>query len=338
MGRRYGTRSVTKQAGSRAGAVVFSPALTSSVSSIVNHNHRHRGGDDNDDETPPHSSAAHLVNKNRMLIAQLEQLGILAPGVVTIDDATGALQANLSRDEEPDRGTIAGLFPNQSTTSTDEQIPSWLRDYLVQELDVYGCGPPAACAALYEHLRRSQEDVGLNTSVRTAATLLRCAATSLRHALQDVRDFVDADYMVADTYALEVGMVARTVGRLVGSGVATASVRCHEEDEEEDNDDDDDRGKKKTPPEKRTIPREIQLLLDIGGMGVAMKKAMETSLTDLVVEPYSRLVDKLDMVAKGLQREEEEQQQQQDLEQQAEQGKREKSESHSGSDSGIDGC
>lgn len=332
MGRRYGTRSVTKQAGSRAGAVVFSPALTSSISSIVNRNHRRCGDDDE-----PHQSAHLVNNKSRMLLVQLEQLGILAPGVVTIDDATGALQADLSREEEPDRGTMAGLFPNQATTDTDEQIPSWLRDYLVQELDVYGCGPPAACAALYKHLRRSQDDVGLNTSVRTAATLLRCAATSLRHALQDIRDFVDADYMVADTYALEVGMVARTVRRLVGSGVATA-VRCHEEDEEED-DEGEDREKKKTPPKKRTIPREIQLLLDIGGMGVAMKKAMETSLTDLVVGPYGRLVDKLDMAAKGLQREDEEQQQQrQDSEEQAEQGKREKSESHSGSDSGIDGC
>lgn len=333
MGRRYGTRSVTKQAGGRAGAVVFSPALTSSISSIVNHNHRRRGDDDE-----PHQSAHLVNNKNRMLLVQLEQLGILAPGVVTIDDATGALQADLSREEEPDRGTMAGLFPNQSTTDTDEQIPSWLRDYLVQELDVYGCGPPAACAALYEHLRRSQDDVGLNTSVRTAATLLRCAATSLRHALQDIREFVDADCMVADTYALEVGMVARTVGRLVGSGVATA-VRCREEDEEEDDDEYEDKGKKKTPPEKRTIPREIQLLLDIGGMGVAMKKAVETSLTDLVVEPYSRLVDKLDMIAKGLQREEEgQQQQQQDSKQQAEQDKSETNESHSGSDSGIDGC
>lgn len=242
-----------------------------------------------------------ILGKNRLLLLHLEQLGILAPGVLTID-VTGELVADLSaggREEEPDDGTMTGLFPNQSTTDIDEQIPSWLRDYLARELDVYGYGPPAACAALYDQLKRSQADVGINTSVRTAETLLRCASMALKHSIEDIQEFVDAEVMVEDTYELEVGMIVRTVKRLVSAG-------------------DDRRGKR--------LPKDIQLLLDIGSMGVTMKSAMETSLQSLVVEPYKRLVEKLDMVARGLQRE---------CEREAEQGK---SEDGFSSDSGVDGC
>lgn len=286
---RYATRSISKAGGNRAGAIPRSRP----ISSLIRDDYKN----------------ANIVHKNRMLLLQLEQRGILAPGVVTINGETGELNADLSREEdqeEPDTGTMAGLFPNQSTSEIDEQIPSWLRDYLVSELDVYGCGPPTACAAFYDHLKKSQDDVGINTSVRTAQTLLRCATMSLRHSVQDIQEFVDTGCMVDDTYELEVGTIVRTVQRLVASG-------------------EDKRAKNKTP-------QDIQLLLDIGSMGVVMKSAMEASLRSLVVEPYGQLVEKLDMVAKGL--EERESARRKEAEGEGE----EKSEREFGSDSGVDGC
>lgn len=278
---RPSTRSVT-EAGSRAGVV---PSSQSASSIICN------------DRNP------NLIHKNQMVILQLEQLGILAPGVLSVD-SKGTLSADLSTKEQPDNGTMAGLFPAQSTEGIEEQIPSWLRDYLVTELDVYGCGPPAACAALYDHLKKSQDDVGINTSVKTAGTLLRCAIMSLQHSIQDIREFVDSDLMVEDTYDLEVGMVVRTVKRLIN-----ADTDCKD----------------------KKLPRDIHLLLDIGSMGVGMKSAMEASLQSLVVEPYSKLVEKLEMVAKGLQRDAERQHEEDTAEDR-------KSENEFGSDSGVDGC
>lgn len=96
---RYGTRSITK-AGNRAGVV----SRLSPISSIIRDGHN-----------------ANLVTKNRMILVRLKQLGILAPGVLTID-AMSELRADVSR-EEPDSGTMAGLFPNQLTAEIDEQIP-----------------------------------------------------------------------------------------------------------------------------------------------------------------------------------------------------------------------
>lgn len=51
------------------------------------------------------------------------------------------------------------------------------------------------------------------------------------------------------------------------------------------------------------LPKDIQLLLGIGSMGVATKSATETSLKDLVVDPCTGLVEKLDMVTTGLRKE-----------------------------------
>lgn len=283
---------------------------------------------------------ASILAKNRTTLLSLEQLGVLAPGVLTIDKA-GELVADLSSTGEPNSGTTAGsgFFPTPTAADkTDsQQVPSWLRDYLVRELDVHGHGPPAACAALYDHLKRSQSQnrsqddvVGINNnnnpSVRTVATLLRCASMSVRYAVQVVRDFVDAGWVVEDTYELEVGLVVRTVERLVtccdGSSSSTP-FRSGSGDENKK-----EKGEGKGKRGKKLLPRDIQLVLDIGSMGVAMKGAMEAPLRSLVVEPYSALVEKLDMVVDGLRREEEHERETEG----------EKAENGSGSDSGVDGC
>lgn len=220
-----------------------------------------------------------IVAKNRMLILQLEQKGVLAPDVVTIS-SSGQLQANLS--VEPDSGTMAGLYSNlPACPNIDEQIPSWLRDHLVRELNVLGRGPPKACEALYEGLKRSQEEVGINTSIWVTEMQLACAVTSLQHSIEDIQEFVCSEFVVEDTYEREFGMVVRTVLRLVGS--------------------DGDK-----------MPRDVQLLIDVGSIGVTMKYALEEPLARLVIKPYSQLAQKLEVVAKALRQDLERTRQQKD--------------------------
>lgn len=209
-----------------------------------------------------------VLTKNRMLILQLEQRGVLAPGVVTIA-SSGELQANLS--VAPDSGTINGLFPNMAPShSIDEQLPSWIRDYLIKELNVLGRGPPVACQALYDGLQRSQDGVGVNVSVWFAEMQLSCAVISLEHSIDVLQDFVHSNNIVQDTYDMEVDTVIKTIKHLVS---------C-EGDE--------------------FLHRDIQLLVDIGRMGSAMKEAINEPLERMIIAPYSLLVPKLGMVANAL--------------------------------------
>lgn len=209
-----------------------------------------------------------IVNKNRVLLLRLEQDGILAPGVVTIDPS-GELRADLSA--QPDPGTMSGLYPDMAVpVDIDEQIPSWLRDYLVKELHVLGRGPPTACQALCEGLKRSQDEPGINPSVWLTETQLSCAAVSLQHAIDDVRDFVKSGIVIDDTYEKEFGMIIRTVLRLVGCSFEEA-------------------------------PKGVQLLFEMGSAGVTMKCALDEPLERLIITPYSKLVEKIQAVAKVLQ-------------------------------------
>lgn len=208
-----------------------------------------------------------VLSKNRMLLLHLEQSGVLAPGVVTIA-SSGELHANLSA--EPDPGMMSGLYPNMDPSpDIDQQIPSWLRDYLVKQLNVLGQGPPVACQALYDGLQWSQDGFGINVSVWITETQLSCAVVSLGHSLELLRDFVHCNNMVEDTYEMEVGNIIRTVQHLVG---------C----------------------EGNKPQRDIQLLVDIGSMGIAMKDAINEPLERMIISPYSHLVAKIEMVAKAL--------------------------------------
>lgn len=210
---------------------------------------------------------AEIIARNRLLLVELEQNGALAPGVVTVGP-TGELKASLER--QPDAGTMTGLYPDMAASpDLEDQIPSWLRDYLIRELDVHDKGPPRCCLALYEGLRRSQDDVGVNPSVWVVEMQLSCAAISLRHSVDDVRDFVDCVSVVGETYEREFGVIVRTVLGLVGCVLEEA-------------------------------PREIRLLAEVGGAGASMKGALEEPLMSLVVEPYSRLIERMEVVARAL--------------------------------------
>lgn len=211
-----------------------------------------------------------ILAQNQMLILQLEQSGALAPGVLQINPSSGLLVANLTA--EPDPGTMAGLFPNMSPSPDNEpQIPSWLRDALIKDINVYGKGPPAACRALYDHLKRSQEETGTNTTVWTAEMLLGCAAMSLRHAVELVQDFVDgsAVYDDDDMHAREVDGIITCVERLVG---------C----------------------DRTELPLDLRFVLDMGAMGASVKEMMEMPLRQMVIRPYERLVKKLETISKAL--------------------------------------
>lgn len=228
-----------------------------------------------------------ILAKNRVLILQLEQSGAVAPGILKIE-ASGELRADLG--VKPDHGTMVGLFPAMAPAADiDRQIPSWLRDYLVEELNMRGHGPPAACRVLYEGLKMVQDDVGINPSVWITETQLACAAISIQHSIEVVRDFISSPIVVEEDYEMELGLVIRTVTGLFGGGG----------DE---------------------LPRDIQLLFELGSSSATLVGAMKEPLERLVISPFSQLNEKIEVVAKALRR---------DLER-AEQG------SHaSSSDSGV---
>lgn len=217
------------------------------------------------DSTTPSILSAEILTQNRMTILRLEQDGILSPGVVIIKPS-GELCADLTI--EPDSGTMAGLFP-KSQPEFDEQIPSWLRDYLLAILDVHGHGPPAICRAFYDHLKDSQDDMGINNSVRTAESLLSYATISLRYAVEVVKNFANMQYKSEHTYGEEVWNVIKTIKRLVGY-------------------------------EGETMPSEVRMLVELAEMGAAMKEAVDEPLQSLIVIPYTELLEKLELVSKAL--------------------------------------
>lgn len=210
-------------------------------------------------------SSAEILTQNRMTILRFEQDGILPPGVVTIKPS-GEICAHLT--VEPDPGTMAGLFPT-SQPEFDQQIPSWLRDYLLNILNVHGHGPPAICRAFYDHLKDSQDDVGINNSVRTAESLLSYATISLRYAVEEVKSFANAQCTFEHTYGEEVWNVIKTIKRLVGY-------------------------------EGETMPSEVRMLIELAEMGAAMKEAVNEPLQSLIVTPYTALLEKLELVSKAL--------------------------------------
>lgn len=219
------------------------------------------------DMSPSRVLTAELLIQNRMTILRLEQDGILAPGILTIN-TFGELCAEMS--VEPDTGTMAGLFPNMAIhPDTDEQIPSWLRDYLVKILNVHSHGPPAVCRAFYDHLKDSQGDVGINNSVRTAESHLSYATISLRYAIDEVKGFLRMRHAVKETYHEEAFNVIKTVKRLIGY-------------------------------EGESMPKGIRMLIEIAEMGAVMKEALDEPLESLVVTPYTQLLEKLELVSKAL--------------------------------------
>lgn len=239
-----------------------------------------------------------ILTQNRMTILRLEQNGILAPGVVTIKPS-GELCANLFI--EPDVGTMAGLFPNITPSPDfDQQIPSWLRDYLLNILNVHGHGPPAVCRGFYNHLKDSQDDTGINHSVRTAESHLSYATISLRYAVQEVKSFAKMQYAFENTYGEEVWNVIKTIKRLVGY-------------------------------EGEKMPSEVRMLIELANMGTAMKEALNGPLRNLIITPYTKLLDKLELVSKALRL------QLDRIDQEAEKV-RENEEPRSAPDSGIYGC
>lgn len=217
------------------------------------------------DSTTPSILSAEILTQNRMTILRLEQDGILSPGVVIIKPS-GELCADLTI--EPDSGTMAGLFP-KSQPEFDEQIPSWLRDYLLAILNVHGHGPPAICRAFYDHLKDSRDDMGINNSVRTAESLLSYATISLRYAVEVVKNFANMQYKSEHTYGEEVWNVIKTIKRLVGY-------------------------------EGETMPSEVRMLVELAEMGATMKEAVNEPLQSLIVIPYTALLEKLELVSKAL--------------------------------------
>ncbi|KAJ4418392.1 hypothetical protein N0V82_005578 [Gnomoniopsis sp. IMI 355080] len=216
---------------------------------------------------PSSALSVELLTQNRMTILQLEQVGILAPGVLTIE-LSGELRVDLSA--ELDMGTMMGLFPTDiPAQDANDQISSWLRDYLLKILNVHGYGPPAVCRAFYDHLNEGKGRVSINHSVRTAESLLSYATISLRYAIEEVDSFSSMQHTVKDTYDQEVWNVIKTIKRLVGY-------------------------------EGEAMPEDIRLLVEIAQMGTSMKEALNEPLQSHIVTPYTQLLEKLELVSKAL--------------------------------------
>ncbi|KAI7787516.1 hypothetical protein LA080_015737 [Diaporthe eres] len=263
-----------------------------------------------------------VIAKNRMLILELEQKYILTPGVLTIAPS-GQLRADLSH-EEPDQGTMLGLYPALPPPEDYEpQIPSWLREYLIKELNLFGCGPPSACGSLYDQMVTSREvgREGTNLSVKSAALLLSCGTTSMRMSIAELREFCSSgDAVCNDTYAMEFGIVEGIVKRLAGWDASQSIQNRLLATRPADN-----KGDEQSPAKRRKIsddkvvgithgaaaaswelPSDIKFLLALGSQGMVMKGALDISLEDQIITPVSRLVEKLDNVYKGLRSQEEE--------------------------------
>ncbi|KAK2600850.1 hypothetical protein N8I77_010356 [Diaporthe amygdali] len=274
---------------------------------------------DNDDLNNVHDDD--IIAKNRMTILELEEKYILTPGIVTIAPS-GELKVDLSH-EEPDQGTMAGLYPTvPPPEELKHQIPSWLRDYLLKELNLFGQGPPSACRSLYDPMQHSKEagQEGTNMSVEWTAHFISYATVSLRDSITDLRDFCSSgEASCEEIYAMEFGIVESVVRKLAGCD-ANKSVKEKLLASAPRNDD------KECSPSKRRkvsggrlvkiahdstaaskeLPADIELLLDLGSQGMTMKSVLDSSLEDLVIAPVSQLVEKLEVVYKGLRKQEEE--------------------------------
>lgn len=225
---------------------------------------------------------------------------------------------------------MVGLYPALPPPEDYEpQIPSWLREYLIHELNLFGCGPPSACGSLYDQMVTSRQvgREGTNLSVKSAALLLSCGTTSLRMSIDELREFCSSgDAVCEDTYAMEFGIVEGTVKRLAGwdasQSVQNRLLATRPTDNRRDEhspakrrkiSDDNvvgvDHGSQVA---SRELPRDIQLLLDLGSQGMVMKGALDISLEDQIITPVSRLVEKLDNVYKGLREQEEEEKKKQE--------------------------
>lgn len=236
-----------------------------------------------------------------------------------------------------------GLYP---TLPYELQIPSWLRDYLIKELNLFGCGPPSACGSLYDQMVTSKEvgREGTNLTVKSAALLLSVGIMSLRDSIDTLREFCSSGEAVCeDTYAMEFGIVEKVVKRLAGWN-ASQSVKNRLLATRPT----DSKGDKQSPSKRRKLsektsvgighgvtaaascelPRDVQLLLDLGSKGMIMKGVLDSSLEETIITPVSQLVEKLDIVYKGLFQQEDED--------------KKKEEHHMGgdhsSDSGVSAC
>lgn len=254
---------------------------------------------------------------NKSLV-ELEQKYILTPGVLTIAPS-GQLRADL-RHEEPDQGTMVGLYP---TLPYEAQIPSWLRDYLIKELNLFGCGPPAACGSFYDQMVTSREigREGTNLSVKSASLFLDLGIISMRFSIAQLREFcLSGEAVCEDTYEMEFGMVEGIVKRLAGwdpsQSVQNRLLATRRTDKKSDEHSPAKRRKISkddrvgvthgAAPASWELPSDIKLMLDLGSRGMVMKGALDTSLEERIIAPVSRLVDKLENIYKGLCSQEEE--------------------------------
>lgn len=217
---------------------------------------------------------------------------------------------------------MIGLYP---TLPYELQIPSWLRDYLIKELNLFGSGPPSACGSLYDQMVTSEEvgREGTNLTVKSAALLLSVGMMSLRDSIDTLREFCSSGEAVCeDTYTMEFGIVEKVVKRLAGCKASQSVQNRLLATRPTDNRSDvQSPAKRRKLSEKSLVgighgataaascelPRDVQLLLDLGSKGMIMKGVLDSSLEESIITPVSRLVEKLDNVYKGLrQREEEE--------------------------------
>lgn len=210
---------------------------------------------------------------------------------------------------------MVGLYP---ALPYEPQIPSWLRDYLIKELDLFGSGPPYACGSLYDQMVRSREEgkEGKNPRVELVAGRLSYAIPRLRDSITDLREFCSSGEPVCEeTYAMEFGIVEGVIKSLAGwhpsqsiKNRLLATGPTNNESNEQSPAKRRRTGKNKrvevVAPATPELPREIELLLDIGSRGMAMKGALDSSLEDLIITPVSRLIKKLDIVYNGLRNEE----------------------------------
>lgn len=222
------------------------------------------------------------------------------------------------------------MYPALSLPEDHEpQIPSWLRDYLIKELNLFGSGPPSACGSLFDQMMTSREAgrEGTNLSVSSTALLISCGTVSLRSSIADLRDFCSSGEAICeDTYAMEFGIVEGVIKRLAGWD-ASQSVRNRLLATRPTNNKADGRSpakRRKTSKDNRVgvnegatvpsreLPPDIELLLDLGSKGMVMKGALDDSLEEHVITPVSRLVEKLDNVYNGLRKQEEEEKKKKD--------------------------
>lgn len=210
----------------------------------------------------------------------------------------------------------------------EPQIPSWLRDYLIKELNLFGSGPPFACSSLYDQMVTSREvGEGTNLSVSSTALLISCATVSLRYSITDLRDFCSSGEAICeDTYAMEFGIVEGVIKRLAGwdkSESVQSRILASGPTENKTGERSPAKRRKIIKDNRvgvneggtvpsRELPSDIQLLLDLGSKGMVMKGALDDSLEERIITPVSRLVEKLDNVYKGLRRQEEEEKKKKD--------------------------